>query len=350
MMRFYKEQHEFYCGIDLHATQMYVCVVDHAGENLLHRNFSSARPQVFLNRLAPFRKGNLVLGCESTFNWYWLADLCVAEEIPFVLGHALYLKAIHGGKKKNDKIDSEKLAMLLRGGNFPVSYVYPKEMRSTRDLMRRRTFLMRRRAETVAHIKLLHLQHNQPTSDKSVRYKANREGVGEDLSDPSDRMSVRTDLELVDQYNRVIAQLEQYLVQHAKVHDPQMFYRLKSIPGVGEIIALTMMYEIQNIGRFSSVGDFLSYARLVRGSHTSAGKRYPGSGHKFGNPYLKWSFSQAMAALRSNCPEAAAFSQVVEKKQNKARANWMLALKLGRAVYYMLKRKEAFDVRCFSTP
>ena len=108
-MNFYQTQHEFYCGIDLHANEMYACVIDHSGKKHLHRNFKTRQADKFFDELAPFGS-DVVLGCESTFNWYWLADRCQEKQIPFVLGHALYLKAIHGGKVKNDKLDSEKLA------------------------------------------------------------------------------------------------------------------------------------------------------------------------------------------------------------------------------------------------
>ncbi len=103
-MRFYTQQHAFYCGVDLHAKTMHVCVVNQAGETLVHRNLPS-RPDYFLNAIGLYRK-QLIVGVECMFAWYWLADLCSRENIPFVLGHALYMKAIHGGKTKNDKIDS----------------------------------------------------------------------------------------------------------------------------------------------------------------------------------------------------------------------------------------------------
>ena len=144
-MRFYTKQHQFYCGIDLHARSMYVCMVSQEGEILVHRNMKAA-PEPFLKTVAPYRDG-LVVAVECIFTWYWLADLCTQEGIPFVLGHALSMQAIHGGKAKNDKIDSQKIAALLRGGMLPQAYVYPAEMRATRDLLRRRTHLMRKRAE-----------------------------------------------------------------------------------------------------------------------------------------------------------------------------------------------------------
>ena len=116
-MRFDTNQHPFYCGIDLHARSMYVCILSHDGEILLHRNMKAA-PEPFLKAVAPYQDG-LVVAVECIFTWYWLADLCAQEGISFVLGHALYMKAIHGGKAKNDKIDSEKIAILLRGGMLP---------------------------------------------------------------------------------------------------------------------------------------------------------------------------------------------------------------------------------------
>ena len=134
-MRFYNRQHRHYCGIDLHVKTMYVCILDATGQTLVHRNVKST-PEALLEIVAPYRE-DLVVAAECVFTWYWLADLCAAEGIAFVLGHALAMKAIHGGKAKNDKIDSHKIAVLLRGGLLPQAYVYPAAMRATRDLIRR---------------------------------------------------------------------------------------------------------------------------------------------------------------------------------------------------------------------
>src|SRR6266487_1343311 len=140
-MRFYTKQHRYYCGIDLHARSMYVCILDPQGEILLHRNMACA-PELFL----------MAVAVECIFTWYWLADLCAQENIVFVLGHALYMKAIHGGKAKNDKIDAHKIAALLRGGMLPIAYVYPTLMRSTRDLLHRHMHLMHKHSELLTHI------------------------------------------------------------------------------------------------------------------------------------------------------------------------------------------------------
>jgi hypothetical protein len=182
-MRFYTKQHKADCGIDLHARTMYVCILNHDGEIMRHRNMKTS-PEPFLQAMAPYRE-DIVVAVECIFTWYWLADLCAREQLPFVLGHALDLKAIHGGKAKNDKIDSPKIAVLLRGGMLPQAYGYPAKMRATRDLLRRRRHLMRHRAELRTHIQNTNHQYHLPEIGKKLTYKTNRDGVAERFSDPA---------------------------------------------------------------------------------------------------------------------------------------------------------------------
>src|SRR5262245_34817829 len=216
-MRFYTHQHPFYCGIDLHARSMYVCIVNHAGEILLHRNMKAA-PEPFLKAIAPYREG-LVVAVECMFTWYWLADLCAQEGLAFVLGHALYMKAIHGGKAKNDKIDSQKIAVLLRGGMLPEAYVYPAPMRATRDLLRRRIHLTRKRAELLGHVHNTTSQYNLPEIGKKIAYKANRDGVAERFAAPAVQKSIEVDLALITSYDPWLADVELAIVKAAKHHD-----------------------------------------------------------------------------------------------------------------------------------
>ena len=124
------------------------------------------------------------MAVECVFTWYWLADLCAREGIPFVLGHALSMKAIHGGKAKNDTIDAHKIAVLLRGGMLPQAYVYPAKMRAARDLLRHRMYLTRKRAELLAHIQNTNSQYNLPEIGNKLASKANRDGVTEWFPDP----------------------------------------------------------------------------------------------------------------------------------------------------------------------
>lgn len=244
-MRFYNRQHRHDCGIDLHVKTMYVCVLNATGDVRFHRNVATT-PAAFLTAVAPYRD-DLVVCVECMFTWYWLADLCAAEGIPFILGHALAMKAIHGAKAKNDKIDSHKIAVLLRGGLVPQAYVYPAEMRATRDLLRRRLHLVRRRGQLLAHIQMLREQYNLPPFDRRLAYPANRDGVSAHFPDPSVRKRVEVDLALIDQYDALIADLEQVLVREAKCDDADAFHRLTSVPGIGPILALTILYEIHDI-------------------------------------------------------------------------------------------------------
>jgi len=210
-MRFYTTQHTFYCGVDLHAKTMYVCILDETGEIRLHRNLP-CRPDAFLQAIEPFREG-LVVGAECLFCWYWLADLCADEEIDFVLGHAYYMKAIHGGKSKNDRIDSSKIVALLRGGTFPVAYVYPRGMRATRDLLRRRLHFVRKRGELLAHIQNTNTQYNLAPLEGRLADAGNREGLLEHFGDQEPvQMSVAADLAMIDTYDQTIHELELFLL------------------------------------------------------------------------------------------------------------------------------------------
>jgi transposase len=259
------------------------------------------------------------------------------------------MKAIHGGKSKNDRIDAEKIARLLRGGTIPQAYVYPKGMRETRDLLRRRTFLVRHRSHLLAHLVNTNSQYNHPPLTQKLCYAANRKEI--DLptrfADPSVRKNVQVDLNLDDLLDEQLRDLERYLTRTAKIDDPQAYQRLRSIPGVGSVLALVLLYEIHDVRRFPEVGHFLSYARLVRCSHESAGKKVGSGGAKIGNAHLKWAFGEAACLLLRESEQAKAWLARREKKHGKARALGALSARLGRAVYHLLRKQEAFDLKRF---
>ena len=344
-MNFYTKQHKYYCGIDLHARSMYVCILDCDGQVVYHKDIK-AKPDALERAISPFLD-DLIIAVECMFSWYWVADFCENSNIPFILGHALYMKAIHGGKAKNDKIDSYKIASLIRGGTFPVAYVYPAKMRATRDLLRRRIHLTRKRAELVTHIHNTNTQYNLPEIGKRLRYKSNRKLVEDRFADPSAQKSVDLDVQLINFYDQQLSSVEYYIRKHAKIHDYHSYMLLQSVPGIGDIISLVILYEIYDINRFPTVQDFASYARLVKCKAESAGKSYGTSGAKIGNAHLKWAFSEAaVLSLRCN-PAAKDYMNKLTKRHSKGKAISILAHKIGRTVYYMLKRKEPFDAQRF---
>ena len=347
-MRFYGQRHQYTCGVDLHARTMHVCVLDRNGQ-VVHDQNLPAQAEAFIAAIAPFRE-DLVVAVECMFAWYWLADLCHAHDIAFVLGHALYMKAIHGGKKKNDQIDAEKIARLTYGGNLPTAYVYPAKMRATRDLMRRRTLFVRQRAQLQAHIRMTGQQYNLPALSRSITAKANRQGVLKHFAEQDSAVlaTIQADLTMIDHLNEQIHALERTIMRHARSHNAIIFHLLCTIPGVGKVLALTMLYEIHQIDRFERVQDLLSYCRLVKPRKESAGKSSGGaSGGKIGNAHLKWAFSEAAVLMMRNSEAAKKFVERKARRHGKAKAISLLAAKLGRAVYHMLRDRQPFDVQRF---
>ncbi len=346
-MRFYKELHQFYTGIDLHARTMYVCIMNNSGSVVYHKNMPST-PECLQHVVSQFGTDN-VIGVECIFTWYWIADFCSEHSIPFALGHALYMKAIHGGKSKNDRIDSEKIAAMLRGGMFPVAFVYPKEMRATRDLLRRREYFVRHQAELYTHIENTNSQYNFDSTLETRRMKSAsyRRTLPEQFSNPLAQKNIKADLFLADAFHTLISGLEKEIQIQASSHDPRSLELLRSIPGVGDTLSLVILYEIQDMHRFPGVGNFISYCRLVKCAHESAGKKVIGGNNMIGNVHLKWAFSEAAVLfLRKNEP-AQKMHQKLVSRYGKAKALSLIAQKIGRTVYYMLKHNEPFDSKKF---
>ncbi|QLE97782.1 IS110 family transposase [Neptunomonas phycophila] len=344
-MNFYNTTHLHYCGIDLHARSLYVCIIDHDGKTLLHKEIS-ANPESLYRLIEPYID-DLVVGVECMHCWYWVADFCEDHGIHFILGHALYMKAIHGGKTKNDRIDSYKIAKLMRGGNFPLAYVYPREMRATRDLLRRRTRIVRHGADLKAHIVNTTSQYNLPPNKVNLKNVSARDQLKSTFQNPEAQLNIDLDLNILECYHRELSKLEWHLEQQAKHHNPVCFSLLRSIPGVGRILALTILYEIGDIQRFESVQNFASYSRLVKCKAESAGKTYGTQGNKIGNAHLKWAFSEAAVLFLRGNPDAQKYLQRLQKRMNKAKALSAQAHKLGRAVYFMLKQEKVFDENKF---
>ena len=343
-MRYYTKQHKHYCGIDLHTNKMYLCIINRDGEIVLHRNLRT-RPDIFLQAIKPYRE-DLVVAAECMFAWYWLADLCEDEGIPFILGHALYMRAIHGGKSKNDRIDSHKIAALLKGGLIPMAYVYPRRMRATRDLLRRRNHFMRKRAELFAHTQNTASQYNMEPLGRIAKPQ-NREDLIERFDVPCVQMSVAANLDMIGAYDQVLAVLEQDIITSANTHDSGSYALLKTIPGVGRIIALNLLYEIEDIDRFPTVQDFASYCRLVKCAKESNGKKYGTAGKKIGNAHLRWAFSEAAQLFLKGNEPARKYMEKIVSRHGKGKALSILAHKIGRAVYYMLRNREGFDLNRF---
>jgi transposase len=261
-MRYAQINSKYVCGIDLHARNMYACVMNEKGEILFHRNMRTDFDQ-FKKKMAPFLS-DMTVGVESTYMYYWLADACRERNIPFFLGHAYYMKTIHGGKTKTDRLDCRKIADLMRTNYYPLAYDYPKEMRAK-----------------------------------------------------------------------------------AKCHDRASLNILLSVPGIGDIFSLIILYEICDINRFQSHQKFCSYARLVKCERSSAGKYAKGGNQKIGNPYLKWAIADIIIHAATKSKPIGDFYQKLQSRLGKRKAKSVISHKFGIAIYYMLKNKQVFDEKRF---
>ena len=344
-MKYYTSTTEFNCGIDLHARQMYVCVMDRQGKKLVHTNVLNNDFKFFLKLVEPY-KHDLTVCCECMFGWYWLADACQGAGLSFVLAHALYVHLIHGGKNKNDRIDSEKLAHLLRSNLIPPAYVYPSDKRPLRALLRQRIFFVWRRSELLARIYSHQLAHNRTPAKQTRRVRDDWKAqllAAED--NPLRRTALENDLAMIQHYDDRLARMEQELMRLTRDTHGRDYELLQTVPGIGRSLGLTILYEIGDIERFPTVKDFLSYCRLVKGTVASAGKIKGLRGAKLGNPYLRWAFGEAAVIAKRDHYLIGPLSQRLEQQMggNKFKANTVVAIKLARAVYFMLKNKTIFD-------
>jgi transposase len=257
------------------------------------------------------------------------------------------MKAVHGQKTKCDRKDAEAVARLLRGGNFPPAYAYPKERRGLRDLLRARLRLVRQRAQLYGHVHTARRQANLPPVASDVKYKSKRDGCTADIADPFVRRRVETHLTLLEPLDAAIRRLEKEIEDAADRLFPAELAVLQSTPGVGKVLSLTILLEIDTIGRFESRQQFCSYARLCGAVQESAGKRAGEGNRKAGNAWLKWAFSEAAVLSAQKDERIGGLLQRLSSRLGKAKALSALAHKLGRAFYHMLHTKEVFDVNRF---
>jgi len=343
-MKYYTTTTEYNCGIDLHTRQMYICVMNRQGEVLVHRNIRNNDFGFFLKLVASYRH-DLTVTCESCFVCFWLADACEDAGIKFVLAHAYYVKSIAANKHKNDKEDARELAECLRTSRIPPAYVCPRDLRPVRKLLRRRNKYVKNRAVLTGHstCEVMAAGH-QPLKTSANSKERWREGIRSSFDDPLDSFTAEAELFVIESYDRVIMQMEQRIEKHARDFKQQDYRLLRTVPGIGKILALTILYETIDIKRFLSERNFVSYSRLVAGTNESGGKDFGGKGRKMGNPYLKWAFMQAAILGKRADPKLNAYFEKLNRKKGKHTANAIVAAKIARAVYFMLDRKTGFSV------
>lgn len=334
---------KYVCGIDLHARTMSICVMNKDGKILLKKNMT-CEFKVFMSFITPYKQ-SLTVGVESTYNWYWLLDQLKEHGITCALGHALYISRMKTSKHKNDPVDAQDIADLLRTNKFPLAYDYPKEMRDVRDLLRRRHNFVWKRAGAFTHFQNTFNQNGiiDPLY-AAVQRKLTRRDLLEKAVNQDMKLIITADLDFIDSLDTIITDLEKMIIKRARYHNRKHFDLLHTIVGCGDISSLIILYETHTIERFASPQRYSSYSRVISSANESSGK-YLGhsSSDKIGNPYLKWAFSEiAVHMLKDSSLVKEWYTREVAK-HGAGGAKARLRHKIAVAVYHMLKRNEPFD-------
>jgi transposase len=333
----------FYCGIDLHAKDCFLCVIDDQDKIHLKSKVPNHLPSI-LDRLEAFCPRPSVV-VESTLNWYWLVDGLEGAGFEVKLAHTLGLYMITGAKVKTDRRDAFTLARLLRLGAIPEAYIYPKDRRPIRDLLRRRNRLVSVRGSGYAALSRALLQHGIFGYSQDQIKQFGEQQISEHFDLLADRCHCLLELERIRLYTRQIKILEELIL--GTVVDQPLFDLLQTIPGVGKILGLTIFYEVGDIGRFQSPKHFCSYARVVPGIAQSANVSKRARGSKQGNPHLKWAFCQAAVQATRYHSSIRKFRQKhLARRRSKARkliSLCIVAHKLAIGAYYVLKDEVAFN-------
>ena len=335
-----------YCGIDLHSNNSVVVVTDETDKVLLSRRCPNELAKI-LALLAPhrFELGGVVV--ESTYNWYWLVDGLMAEGYDVRLANTVAMKRYDGLKHSDDETDAAHLAHLLRLGILPTGYIHPPAERALRDLARKRVQLVRSRTQHVLAVEniLARSSGSRPSAAAIKRLAPGDVGTLGLAADVA--LAVQANLAVVATLNLEIGRIEARLLESVKLRPDYAW--LKTIPGIGEVLAIVIMLETGDVTRFAQVGNFASYARCVDSARYSNGKKKGEGNTKNGNAYLVWAFIEAANFARRYSDEAKRFFERKKAKTNSVVATKALAHKLARASYHMLKEGQPFDVkRCFA--
>ncbi len=335
-----------YSGIDLHSNNSVIVVSDEADRMVCKRRVPNELGAV-LGVLEAHRAELAGVVVESTYNWYWLVDGLQAAGYRVHLANTAAIKQYEGLKHGDDDSDAAHLAQLLRLGILPSGYICPPRERAVRDLARKRLQLVRSRTAHILSVENIVARqsggHIKGNAVKQLKIEELHQlKLGEDVT-----LAMAANVAVIQTLNTQIDELEKRLRE--RVQPRAEFKLLNSAPGIGEILATTIMLETATVERFASVGDFASYARCVDSTRLSNGKKKGQGNVKNGNRYLAWAFIEAANFARRYCPEAQRFYERKKARTNNIVATKALAHKLARACYHMLKDAAPFDVkRCFA--
>lgn len=341
-------QAKLYVGLDLHSTNTYVGVIDERERRVLKGKFPN-RLEVILSVLEPYREQITGVVVESTFNWYWLVDGLMDNGYTVHLAHPAAFQQYSGLKYTDDEHDAFFLAKLLKLGILPEGHIMPREERQMRDLLRKRMKLVRQRATHILSFKSLLSRNLGSTMPVNEVKKLDDDDMDELFDNEHLTLSAKVNIAAMNNLKWQINEIQHVLLKTVSLK-PQ-FEKLLTVPGIGNILAMTIALEAGDIQRFPSVGDFASYCRCVNSRRLSNEKVKSSNNRKNGNKYLAFAFVEAAHMTRRYCPPAQAFFMRKSIKTNKIVATKALAHKLARACFYIMRDQVDFDeTRIFGKP
>ena len=333
---------KLYAAIDLHSNNNVLVILDEHDQIIFERRLANDLWMV-LGALAPYRENVQAVAVESTYNWYWLVDGLMENGYEVKLVNTAAVKTYEGLKYTGDEHDARHLAHLMRLGLLPTGYIYPKEERAVRDLLRKRSQLVRCRTAQILGIQnLVSRNTGHGISTKDIR-KLGEEEVERLCGGDVDRsLAIKSNLAVLQCLDERIRMLEGHVFARAKMKPA--FEPLLTVDGIGKVLGMTIMYETGTVERFGKVGQFASYARCVGSERFSNGKKKGEGNRKNGNKYLGWAFVEAAHFAVCYNERIRRFHQRKKAKTNGIVATKAVAHKLARACYHVLKDQVPFDV------
>jgi transposase len=336
---------QLYAGLDLHSRNTYIGIMDKEFKRVFGKRVSNNLP-VILKTLEPFQDQLQGLVVESTYNWYWLVDgLMDAGYRDIHLANPSAIRQYEGIKHSDDQHDSYFLAKLLILGILPQGYIYPKEDRPVRDLARKRLFLVRHKTSHILSLQSLITRcSGQRVSTNKIK-QFDVEDLQQLLKEEHVVLSAQANLDSISFFAQQIRQLEKVIKNKIKVK--KEFQYLMTVPGIGNILAMTIMLEVGDINRFAKVGNFASYSRCVSSQRLSDGKSKGSGNRKNGNRYLSWAFIEAAHLSRRYNERFKSYYNRKIAQANTSLATKALSNKLARICYYIMKNQIPFKEEMF---
>lgn len=332
-----------HCAIDLHGDNGYYGIMNETGKRIFEKRLPNKLP-VILEALEPFKKDlNDGVVVESTFNWYWLVDGLNENGYTTRLANPAAVVQYDGLKNADDKTDAFFLAELSRLQILPEGYIYPKEARPVRDLLRRRLLLVRHKtAHILSFQNLIARERGEKISSGSIT-KLHEEGVKQFFDDDRLVLMGKTNIASIRFLTKQIREIEKAVLKEAKLK-PE-YEKLLTVDGIGKVLGLTIMLETGEINRFKKVGNYSSYSRCVKASRTSNNKKKGKNNAKNGNKYLSWAYVEAANFIRRYSPEAKRWHQRKAARSSNVLATKALASKICKACYFIMKDQVDFDMQ-----